>query len=109
MKSKKEFIEKINKGEIVYCNLKVEYIRSNYYFKKIFIKTMNKFILARPYDCNTFPILDVVKYSMLINKIDKKNAYYISNVKIVNLDILERTGYIHRYETIKTRKLKRTY
>ena len=35
---------------------------------------------------------------MLINKIDRKNAQYITNVKIVNLDIIKRTGYIHKYE-----------
>ena len=85
---------KINKGEIVYCDIELEYERKNHKHKKKFIKTLNKCIFARPYECNTFPILDVIKYSMLINKIDKKNAYYISNVKVVNLNILARTGYI---------------
>ena len=90
-------IEKVNKGEIVYCNIKFEYKRTNTKFKTNFTKVIDKFILARPYDCDTFPILDVVKYSMLINKIDRKNAYYISNVKIVNLNILARTGYIAKF------------
>ena len=44
---------------------------------------------------------------MFINKIDKKNAQYISNVKIVNLDILARTGYKHKYENTQLRKLTR--
>ena len=33
---------------------------------------------------------------MLINKIDIKNAYYITNVKIVNLKILAKTGYKYK-------------
>jgi len=88
---------KINKGEIVYCDIEFEYQRTNHKHKINFTKILNKCILARPYDCETFPILDVIKYSMLINKIDKKNAYYISNVKIVNLNILARTGYIANF------------
>jgi hypothetical protein len=87
-------IDKVEKGEIVYCNLKVEYIRKNFKFKKVFYKELNECIFARKYDCDKFPYLDVIKYSMLINKIDRKNAYYISKVKIVNLSILARTGYI---------------
>ena len=90
-------IEKVNKGEIVYCNIEFEYKRINTKFKTNFTKILNKCIFARPYECDTFPILDVIKYSMLINKIDKKNAYYISNVKIVNLNILARTGYIAKF------------
>ena len=85
---------KINKGEIVYCDIELEYQRKNHIHKKTFTKTLNRCVFSRPYDCNNFPILDVVKYSMLINKMDRKNAYYISNVKVVNLNILARTGYI---------------
>ena len=91
-------IDKINKGEIVYCNVEFEYTRINTRLKTNFTKILNKCILARPYDCDTFPILDVIKYSMLINKIDKKNAYYIDCVKVVDLDILVRTGYIAKFK-----------
>tara|TARA_R110002020_G_scaffold309823_2_gene525724 strand:+ start:71 stop:364 length:294 start_codon:yes stop_codon:yes gene_type:complete len=94
----------INKGEIVYCNLEVEYRRNN----RTYIKKFNNFIFARKYDDYDYPNIDVIKYSMFINKIDRKNAQYISNVKIVNLDIIKRTGYIHKYENIKFRKLART-
>tara|TARA_R110001599_G_scaffold112199_1_gene276886 strand:+ start:874 stop:1167 length:294 start_codon:yes stop_codon:yes gene_type:complete len=94
----------IDKGEIVFCNLEVSYERKG----KKYNKKLKKFIFARKYDDNDFPNIDVIKYSMFINKLDRKNAYYISNVKIVNLDIIVRTGYIHRYETIKTRKFART-
>ena len=84
----------INKGEIVYCNLQVQYERN----KKIYKKLLQKIIFARQYDDNLYPNIDVIKYSMFINKIDKKNAYYITNVKIVNLDILVRTGYIAKFD-----------
>ena len=94
----------INKGEIVYCNLEVEYRRNN----RTYIKKFNNFIFARKYDDYDFPNIDVIKYSMFINKIDRKNAQYLSNIKIVNLDIIKRTGYIHKYENIKFRKLART-
>ena len=94
----------INKGEIVYCNLEVEYRRNN----RTYIKKFNNFIFARKYDDYDYPNIDVIKYSMFINKIDRKNAQYLSNIKIVNLDIIKRTGYIHKYENIKFRKLART-
>tara|TARA_R110002012_G_scaffold314467_2_gene527268 strand:- start:171 stop:434 length:264 start_codon:yes stop_codon:yes gene_type:complete len=84
----------IDKGEIVYCNLKVQYNKKN----KLYQKTLLKTIFARPYDCETYPNLDIVKYSMLINKIDKKNGYYIDSVKVVDLDILVRTGYIAKFK-----------
>ena len=85
----------VNKGEIVYCNIEFQYERKN--SKKIFNKKINQCIFARPYNCNDYPILDVIKYSMLINKIDKKNVYYIFNVKVLNLKILARTGYIANF------------
>jgi len=93
----------INKGEIVYCNLEVEYKRN----KRTYLKQLNNFIFSRNYDDNDYPNIDVIKYSMFINKIDKKNAQYISNVKIVNLDILVRTGYKHKYENTQIRKSSR--
>lgn len=88
-------IDKVNKGEIVYCDVEFEYERENN--RKKYIKKMNQFVFARPYNCINFPILDVIKYSMLINKLDRKNAYYIFKVKIVNLNILARTGYIANF------------
>jgi len=94
----------INKGEIVYCNLEVEYKKKN----RTYLKQLTNFVFSRNYDDNDYPNIDVVKYSMFINKIDKKNAQYISNVKIVNLDILKRTGYKHKYENTKIRKFTRT-
>jgi len=84
----------INNGEIVYCNLEVEYKRNNRTYNKKF----NQFVFAKQYNDTDFPNIDVIKYSMFINKIDRKNAQHISNVKIINLDILVRTGYIHKYE-----------
>jgi len=91
-------IDSVEKGEIVYCNIEFEYERTNFRFKKIFNKILTQCVFARAYDCEDFPNLDVVKYSMLINKMDRKNAYYISKVKIVNLDILARTGYIAKFD-----------
>lgn len=89
-------IDKVEKGELVYCNIEFEYEKTNSKFKKIFKKKLVDAIFARPYDCINFPNIDVVKYPMLINKIDKKNAYYLSNVKIVYLKILAKTGYINK-------------
>tara|TARA_R110002012_G_scaffold128149_2_gene280395 strand:- start:106 stop:402 length:297 start_codon:yes stop_codon:yes gene_type:complete len=95
-------IDKLEQGELIYCNIKIEYKRKNSKINKIYNKLFNKFIFSRPYDCIDFPNLDINKYKMLINKLDRKNAYYINNVKIVNLEIITRTGYIN--ETTKTRK-----
>ena len=83
----------INKGEIVYCNLEVQYEKN----KKTYKKLLKEFVFARQYDDNIYPNIDVIKYSMVINKIDKKNVYYIFNVKVLNLKILARTGYIANF------------
>jgi len=87
----------IDKGEIVFCNLEVEYKKNNRTYNRKF----NDMVFARKYDDDDFPNIDVIKYSMFINKIDKKNAQYISNFKIVDLHIIQRTGYIHKYEKTK--------
>lgn len=87
----------IDKGEIVFCNLQVEYKKNNRTYNKKF----NDIVFARKYDDDDFPNIDVIKYSMFINKIDKKNTQYISNFKIVDLHIIQRTGYIHKYENTK--------
>jgi hypothetical protein len=90
-------IDKIEKGEIVYCNITVEYINNKLKSKFPIKKRLNNIIFSRFYDCINFPNLDVIKYSMFINKLDKKNAQYIDNIKIVDLSILARTGYKHKY------------
>ena len=82
-------MDKINKGEIVFCNIEIEYTK----LKKIIKKKFNRFIFSRFYDCIDYPNIDINKYYMLINKLDRKNAHNISNVKIVDLDIIVRTGY----------------
>ena len=89
-------IDKIDKGELVYCNIEFEYQRKNFRYNKIFNKKFQQFIFSRSYDDEIFPKIDIIKDSMLINKIDRKNAQYITNVKIVNLDIIKRTGYINK-------------
>jgi hypothetical protein len=100
-------IDNVEKGEIVYCNVEIQYERTNSKMKKLFNKVLNQAIFARPHDCTTFPELDVVKYYMLINKIDRKNSHYISKAKVVNLEILANTGYINEnIETRKTRRIK---
>ena len=89
-------IDKIDKGELVYCIIEFEYQRKNFRYNKIFNKKFQQFIFSRSYDDEIFPKIDIIKDSMLINKIDRKNAQYITNVKIVNLDIIKRTGYINK-------------
>ena len=89
-------IDNIDKGEIVYCNIEVNYERTNTKFKKPFVKILTKTIFARKYDCEEFPYLDVIKYAMFINQVDRKNSYYITKAKVVNLDILTRTGFINK-------------
>ncbi len=86
-------IDKIEKGEIVYCNMEIQYERQNTKFNRSFNKKMYQAIFCRPYDCDSFPILDVVKYKLLINKMDRKNSYYISKAKIINLDVITRAGF----------------
>ena len=89
-------IDKVDKGELVYCNIEFEYQRKNFRYTKTFNKKFQQFIFSRSYDDEIFPKIDVINDSMLINKIDRKNAQYITNVKIVNLDIIKRTGYINK-------------
>jgi hypothetical protein len=82
-------MDKINKGEIVFCNIEIQYTK----LKRTIKKKFNRFIFSRFYDCIDYPNIDIIKYYMLINKLDKKNANNISNVKIVDLNIIARTGY----------------
>ncbi len=89
-------IDRVDKGELVYCNIEIEYKRSNYKYNKLLSKKFQQFIFSRSYDDELFPEIDIIKNYMLINKLDRKNAQYITKAKIVNLDIIKRTGYINK-------------
>lgn len=84
----------INKGEIVYCNMTVTYDKN----KRSYKKQLDKIIFSRGYDDNDYFNLNVIKNKRLINKIDKKNMYILSNIKIVDLNIIARTGYIAKFK-----------
>tara|TARA_Y100001963_G_scaffold57513_1_gene80521 strand:+ start:1907 stop:2176 length:270 start_codon:yes stop_codon:yes gene_type:complete len=86
-------MDKIDKGEIVYCNMKVEFDRNN---RKI-IKNIDNCIFSRPWTDDNYPYLDVVNFSRFINKLEKNKKHKIENIKVINLDIITRTGYINKY------------
>lgn len=79
----------INKGEIVYCNILLEYLENN----KVKNLELNKVIFSRKYISN-YPKLD--NKDIIISKI--KSKYIIKDIKVIDLDIIARTGYIHKHK-----------
>ena len=79
----------INKGEIVFCNILLEYLENN----KVKNIELNNVVFSRRYISN-YPKLD--NGDMIINTI--KSKYIIKDVKVIDLDIIARTGYIHKHK-----------
>jgi len=79
----------INKGEIVFCNILLEYLENN----KVKNLELNRVIFSRKYISN-YPKLD--NKDIIISKI--KSKYIIKDIKVIDLDIIARTGYIHKHK-----------
>lgn len=97
-------IDKINLGEIIFGNLKISYEKNN----RKYIKELKEVIFSKKYNDKLFPIIDKDLYSILLRKLDKnKNQHYLlKNIKILELKIISRTGYICKkhYENNTKRK-----
>lgn len=81
-------MDKIDKGEIVLCNITLKYLENN----KVKNIELNNVIFSRKYISN-YPKLD--NKDIIISKIKSKNI--IKKIEVINLDIIVRTGYIHKY------------
>ena len=81
-------MEEIDKGEIVFCNITLKYLDN----LKVKIIKLDKVIFSRKYNSN-YPKLNI--NHNIISKIKSKNI--IKDVEVINLDIIVRTGYIHKY------------
>lgn len=85
-------IAEMKPGELVYADATFKFTLKG----KIHRKTMLKSIISRKYEGN-WPILDDYMDSLIIGKlIDKKNRHEISNVEVIGLNILARTGFINK-------------
>tara|TARA_R100001460_G_scaffold13815_3_gene31166 strand:- start:4428 stop:4724 length:297 start_codon:yes stop_codon:yes gene_type:complete len=93
-------MDKIEKGEIIYGNLKISYQKNN----RNYIKNLNEIVFSKKYNDELFPILDNKLYSVILRKLEK-NIYHhhlLKNIKVLDLKIIARTGYIDKkyYENI---------
>lgn len=81
----------INKGEIVFCNITLSYLES---LKLKNIK-LDRVVFSRSYISN-YPNLDI--NDSIVFKIKSKVKCIISDVKVVDLHIIARTGYKHKHK-----------
>lgn len=83
----------INKGEIVFCNITLSYLES---LKLKNIK-LDRVVFSRSYISN-YPNLDINDSIVfkIKSKIKSKVKCIISDVKVVDLHIIARTGYKHK-------------
>ena len=78
-------------GELVYADAVFKFKLNGRAYKK----TLTKAIVSRKYD-GDWPKLDTKRYSLIIGKlVDRKKVQDISDVEIIGLEILARTGYIN--------------
>ena len=83
----------IEKGQIVICDLDLQYTRNGKIIKKI----LKNFLFSRDYDNDNFPNLDVIKNKRLINKLEKNKSHTIENLKVLSLNIILEAGFKHKY------------
>ena len=83
----------IEKGQIVICDLELQYTRNGKIIKKI----LKNFLFSRDYDNDNFPNLDVIKNKRLINKLEKNKSHTIENLKVLSLNIILEPGFKHKY------------
>ena len=83
----------IEKGQIVICDLELQYTRNGKIIKKI----LKNFLFSRDYDNDNFPNLDVIKNKRLINKLEKNKSHTIENLKVLSLNIILEVGFKHKY------------
>lgn len=85
-------LAKMDPGELVYADAVFKFKLKGRAYKK----TLNQAIVSRKYE-GDWPKLDKKRYSMIIGKlVDRKKLQDISDIEIIGLEILARTGYINR-------------
>ena len=79
-------------GELVYADAVFKFKLKGRSYKK----TMPKMIVSRKYEGN-WPKLDLKEDSLIVGKlVDRKKRYDVSEVEIIGLKVLARTGYINK-------------
>ena len=82
-------MDDVKKGEIIYGEVTITYKQKNVNKKK----TLTDIVFARKYECG-FPLLDTSLYSGILRKLDKKSNSLISNMKVIDIKVKARTGFI---------------
>jgi len=84
-------MDKLDPGEIVYCDITYQYERPFRNIKKTEIVTLINVVFGREYD-SSYPYLDYNIYKRDIRKINPKKPLEC-NVEVIDLQIHSRTGY----------------
>ena len=85
-------LEDMKPGELVYADAVFKFKLKGKPYKK----TMYKMIISRKYEGN-WPKLDDKEDGLIIGKlVDKKKRYDVTDVEIIGLSVLARTGYINK-------------
>jgi|TARA_R100001594_G_scaffold45372_1_gene78166 hypothetical protein len=84
-------VDKLDPGEIVYCDITYQYEKVFKNRKKSQIVTLRNVVFGREYDCS-YPYLDYITYRRDINKINPKKIL-VFDVEVIDLQVHSRTGY----------------
>ena len=84
-------MDKLDPGDIVYCDITYQYERNFRNRKKKEIVTLKNVVFGREYE-SSYPYLDYDLYSRNIRKINPKKPLEC-NVEVIDLHIHARTGF----------------
>jgi len=85
-------LEDMKPGELVYADAVFKFKLKGRAYKK----TLHKMIVSRKYKGN-WPKLDLNDDALMVGKlVDRKKRYDISEVEIIGLKVMARTGYINK-------------
>ena len=87
-------MDKLEKGEIVYCDITYQYERPFRKIQKVETIKLNKVVFGREY-VSDYPLLDYNTYKRDIRKINKKKPLDC-DVKVVDLQVHSRVGFKNR-------------
>jgi len=85
-------LEEMKRRELVFADAVFKFKLKGRTYKK----TMYKMIVSRKYE-GDWPKLDIKEDALIVGKlVDKKKRYDITDVEIIGLKVLARTGYINK-------------
>ena len=90
-------MDKLDLGEIVYCDITYKYNRLFRNRIKTEVITLNNVVFGREYD-SSYPYLNYNLYQRDINKINKKKPLSC-DVEVIDLHVHARTGFKHKNKT----------